>query len=59
MRTIVNQNSNISYYSNRTSGFDFTEMDEKYGLENDNYFEGKVNYNNLNCNLLKEVTNMF
>ena len=33
-------------------------MDEKFGLEpSDNFVEGKVNYKNLNCNLLKEITN--
>jgi hypothetical protein len=61
--------SKSSYYSNRTSWYDFKEMDEKYGLypeESSSLLEARdcnileknqIKQNHLNCNLLKEITN--
>ena len=44
-----------SYSSNRTSCFDFSEIDEKFGLDNEQ--DHRKENKHLNCNLLKEITN--
>ena len=49
---------------NLTSCYNRQEMDEKYGIQNEEKFEiggtgecYKITHNNLNCNLLHEITN--
>jgi len=49
--------SSNSYHTNRTSCYDFKEMDEKYGLSApEKNASLNIQHRNFNCGLLKEIT---